>query len=104
MAPAATGSDSSRPATPSVPRASMVEKPKGTPRMCGSAARKPKLAPVAVATVVFGPGVNDPTSENTTKAQSCAGSMACPATGKLYPDCLVHYRYSSRIAGGQVTA
>jgi hypothetical protein len=49
--------------------------PKGTPAMCGTTARKPKLAPVAVAMVVLGPGVNEPTSEKTTKAPSCAPSM-----------------------------
>ena len=68
----------------------MVEKPKGTPRMWGRAARKPKLAATAVAMALFGPGVKDPTSENTTKAQKCAGSIVTVDPGQLYPDCLVH--------------
>jgi hypothetical protein len=53
----------------------MVEKPKGTPRMWGSAARKPKLAAMAVAMALFGPGVKDPTSEKTRRAQKCVGSI-----------------------------
>src|SRR5262249_39396736 len=73
---AAAGTESSRPAIPSVPSVSRVENPKGTPRVWGTAARKPKFAPVIVAMVVLGPGVNDPTSENTTKAQSCADSIS----------------------------
>jgi hypothetical protein len=98
MALAAAGSASRRPATPRLPSTSSVENPKGTPAMCGTTARKPKLAPVAVAMVVFGPGVNEPTIENTTKAQSCAVSMRGPKASTLYRHCLIQYRYSWLVA------
>src|SRR5262245_27810417 len=73
----------------------MVEKPTGTPRMWGTVARKPKFAAVAVAIATFGPGVNDPTSENSTKAQSCPDSM--PSTVLLLFDTLrVQFDHAER--------
>jgi hypothetical protein len=57
-------------ATPPAAASSIVEKPKGTPAMCGSVAANPWFAPVAVAIALFGPGVNDPTSAKTIRASN----------------------------------
>jgi len=67
---AATGCVSNSAATPQAAATSIDANPNGTPSMCGTAARKPKFAPVSVAMVVLGPGVNEPTNANTASAMT----------------------------------